>query len=752
VTSVGRPIDRVDARAKVTGQAAYTADVAVDRVAHAVIVTSAIARGKLVALDAVAARRAPGVLAVLAHDNAPRLPRASQRREPSDRVLQVLQDDAIVYADQPIAVAIAETLEAAQRAANLVVARYEAAPAIGDLARAMDAARLPKTAGPRGEATSRRGDFARAFAGAPVKIDRTYTTPVHVHNPMEPHATLAEWREDDRHPPRTGSSPDGSDPLGVLIIHDATQGIFHVRERIAWIFELAPDRVRVISQFLGGGFGCKGTPWSHVVLAAMAARAVKRPVKLVLTRHQMFAFVGHRPPTVQHVRLGADRDGKLRAIAHDVVNATSRVDEFVEPSAMQTRMLYACDDVETSHRVAPIDVATPTFTRAPGEASGSFALECAMDELAYALRMDPLELRLRNHADRDLDTNRPWSSKSLRDCYKQAGAAFGWSRRSFAPRSMRDNGVLVGWGMATATYPARQLAASAVARIRADGTAVVQTGTQDLGTGTYTIMTQLAADALGLPVAAVTFELGDTMLPEAPQSAGSLTASSTGTAVAQACDALRAALVAAAIADPRSPLHARPARSIVAEGGALVDIADRGRRDAFAAIVRRSGRPEIRAEHASRPAADRERRSTHAFGADFCEVRVDEALGQVRVSRFVAAFACGRILNAKTARSQLVGGIVWSIGAALEEHAECDPRTARVVTRDLADYHVPVHADVPDVTVLTIDEDDRYVNAIGAKGLGEIGNTGAAAAIANAVFHATGKRVRELPITPDKLV
>jgi xanthine dehydrogenase YagR molybdenum-binding subunit len=374
-----------------------------------------------------------------------------------------------------------------------------------------------------------------------------------------------------------------------------------------------------------------------------------------------------------------------------------------------------------------------------------------MDELAYALHVDPVELRLLNYADRDLDARKPWSTKALRECYQRAAAAFGWAKRNPAPRSMRDGATLVGWGMASATYPARQLPASAVARMHGDGSAVVQCGTQDIGTGTYTIMTQIAADALGLPIESVRFELGDTALPEAPLSAGSLTATSAGSAVKLACDALRAALIATAIADPRSPLHGLAPTAVVADGGALVDASDRSRRDAFAAIVERSGRGEIRAAHRAEPRLERDRFSMHAFGAHFCEVRVDESFGAIRVSRFVAAFGCGRILNAKTARSQLAGGIVWSIGMALQEHTERDPRTGRAVTRDLSEYLVPVNADVPDIEIITVDEDDPYASEIGAKGLGEIGNVGAAAAIANAVYHATGKRVRDLPITLDKL-
>jgi xanthine dehydrogenase YagR molybdenum-binding subunit len=510
--------------------------------------------------------------------------------------------------------------------------------------------------------------------------------------------------------------------------------------------------VRVISLFVGGGFGCKGTPWSHVPLAVMAARVLGRPVKLVLTRHQMFSLVGHRPVTRQQIALGADGRGRLLAMRHDVVAVTSRFDEFVEPSAAQTRMSYACPNIRTSHRLVRLDVSTPTFTRAPGEASGSFALESAMDELSYALKLDPLELRLRNYAERDPESGKPFSSKSLRACYAQAAERFGWARRRASVRATRKGHEWVGWGMATATYPAGQSPSQAVARIRADGTALVQAGTQDLGTGTYTIMSQIAADVLGLPVERVRFELGDTRLPEAPLSAGSRTAASVGPAVKGAAEAVRAAIATLALADTASPLYEMPAADVVFADGCLIDARDSARRDPFQAILKRAGRTEIEGRFAAEENPARKEHSLHSFGAQFAEVHVDADLGQVRVTRFVGAFAGGKILNAKTARSQFIGGIVWGIGMALHEETLRDHRSGRVVTRDLADYHVPVHLDVPEIEIIAVDETDHVVNAVGAKGIGEIGITGAAAAIANAVYHATGVRVRDLPITPDKLL
>jgi xanthine dehydrogenase YagR molybdenum-binding subunit len=709
-TLVGKPIDRVDGHAKVTGKATYAAEVQVANVAHAVIVGSRVATGTVAAIDTRAAKAAPGVLAVLTKDNAPQLPNLNKQDTPQDKILQALQDNDVHYADQPIALVVADTLERAQYAASLVTASYGAGAApIADID-AGGETMTPRSAGPRGEPDTSRGDFTRGIAGAKFKIEATYITPIENHHPMEMHATIAVWQGDDH-----------------LTAYDSTQGIFNVRNRLATIFAIPKENVRVINHFVGGGFGSKGSPWSHVALAALAAKAVGRPVKLVVTRQQMCSLTGHRPKTVQKIQLGCDAAGKLTAIAHHVTSETSRFDLFVEPSALQTRMLYSCPSVTTSHRVVRIDVPTPTFTRAPGEATGTYALESAMDELAYAANIDPLRLRLVNHARVDEGENKPFSSKSLLECYKRASEKFGWSRRKMAPRSMTDGKLLVGQGMATATYPARQLPATARARMRRDGTLLVQAGTQDLGTGTYTIMTQIAADALGLPIDKVTFELGDTNLPETPLSAGSFTASSTGSAVKTACLALKDKL--AELATQKT-----------------IPAAD------YAAIVKQSGLPEIVVEKTSALAPHHDAYSMHSFGAIFAEVKVDEELGIIRLSRLVAAYAGGRILNAKTARSQLLGGIVWSIGMTLHEDTVRDPRTARVITRDLADYHVPVNADVPALDVIMVDEADPFVNEVGAKGIGEIGNTGANAAIANAVFHATGKRVRDLPIRLDKLL
>jgi xanthine dehydrogenase YagR molybdenum-binding subunit len=727
---VGKGVDRVDGRLKVTGKATYAAEFSVANVAYGVIVCASGGKGRLVALDAAAAEQSPGVIAVLRPGYAPKVA-MPPREEGIDRTWNLLQDDSVAYDGQPIALVVAESLEQASEAARLLAPRFE----VEKGAYRLDGERgglYPPKGMPNREPDQARGDFEKAFAGAKVKVEATYTTPSQHHNPLEAHATIAIFQGDDK-----------------VTVYDSTQGISGVQKKVARVFGLKPENVRVISPFVGGGFGGKGSPWSHVGLAVLAAKHTGRAVKVVLTRPQMFAFVGHRPETEQAIALGADASGKLVAVKHEVVSYTSRVDDFFEPAALQTRMLYDCPNVTTTHRLVRLDVASPTFMRAPGESTGTFALESAMDELAYALKLDPLELRLKNYAERDPEGNKPWSSKELRACYKRAADRFGWAKRKPAPRSTRDGRYLVGMGVATATYPANQSPASAVCRLRPDGSALVQAGTQDLGTGTYTIMTQIAADALGLPIERVKFELGDSKLPPSPVSGGSMTASSVGSAVKQACLLARTKLVELATTD--GPLKGAPNDDVDVAGGFVASKRDASKREAIADLVRRSGQEELVARVDNPAKEDRKKFSCHSFGAQFAEVKVDEDTGEVRVSRVVSAFAAGKILNAKTARSQMLGGIVWGIGFALTEHSVRDPRTGRVVTRDLADYHVPVNADTPDIEVIFVDEDDPHVNEIGAKGVGEIGITGVAAAIANAVFHATGKRVRDLPITLDKL-
>jgi xanthine dehydrogenase YagR molybdenum-binding subunit len=731
---VGTPLERVDGQAKVTGAATYTADHRLPHLAHAVLVTSAIAQGRIESIDAVAAASVPGVLAVLTHENAPRARGRLGRDAEDNHAIQALQDAEIRYAGQPVAVVVAETLEQAREAARRVVLMYkETAPQLG-----LDPVR-GRSFRPRHVAYEKpdtaRGAAKTALERSPVRLEAVYTTSRLTQNPMEPHATIASW-----------------DGPRELTLHDATQGLFDCRARVAKIFGLRPGDVRVVSPYLGGGFGSKGPVWSHVIIAVLAAKHVGRPVKLALERPQMFGPVGWRGRTRQTVALGAERDGTLTTVQHHTLAETSTFDSFMEPCGLPARMLYSSGTSVTTHRLVRASIATPSYARAPGWATGTFALECAMDELAWALGMDPVELRLRNHADEDPASGRPWSSKHLRECYRIGAARFGWHQRPPQPGVWREGGRRIGWGMATSVYPTHRSEASALARLHDDGTLLVETGSQDLGTGTYTILTQIAADALGTSPGRVSVRLGDTRLPESPLSGGSQTAASAGSAVHEAVCALRAQLVRLAVGDAASPLHGAPADAVCVEDGRIFDSRVFGKGESLESLLVRQGRAHVETRATAAPGPEAKRYAMYAFGAQFAEVRVDHELGIVRVSRMVGVFDVGRALNARTARSQLLGGMVWGIGMALIEDTVIDGRLGRVVTANLADYHVPVDADVPDLDVSWIGAPDEHVNAVGAKGVGELGITGTAAAIANAVFHATGRRVRDLPITLDKVL
>ncbi len=714
---IGQPINRVDGTLKVTGRAPYAAEFAPPGLAYAAIVQSTVPRGRIIVIDTRDAERAPGVLRVITHRNVLALPQKGMAGvdPPAGRVLSLLQDDAVHYNGQPIGVVVADTFEHAVDGAARVKVSYDRTRPNLDFGKAKAQARRPHKEG-FVPADKSWGDFDAGLAQAEVRVDAVYSTPMEHHNPLEPHATIAQW-EGER-----------------LTLYDATQYVSGVRETIAKTLGIPRDNVRVICPFVGGGFGCKGSMWSHVVLAAIAAKQTQRPVKLVLARPQMFGPVGGRPRTEQHIVLAAKRDGQLTALKHEAISHTSEMEDYVEGCASPTRALYACPNAVTSHRLATLNVGVPTFQRAPGESVGTFAIESAMDELAYALRMDALALRLKNHADVEPSSGKPWSSKQLRECYQQAAQRFGWARRNPEPRSMRDGRWLVGWGLATATYPGHRQPASALARLDAEGRALVQSGSQDLGTGTYTVMTQVAADTLDLPIERVRFELGDTTLPRAPVSGGSMTVASVAPAVLAACQALRDKLIMQATADAASPLRGLRPDDVVLDNGALRSRTDPARREAYGAVVARQG-GAIEARADAKPGANEDRYAARSFGAVFAEVRVDSELGVIRVPRIVATYSVGRLLNAKTALSQLQGGIVWG-----------------VTNGNLAEYHVPVNADIQTIDVTFVSENDTRFNPLGARGIGEIGITGVAGALANAVHHATGKRVRELPITLDKFV
>jgi xanthine dehydrogenase YagR molybdenum-binding subunit len=734
MNAVGAAVDRKDGPAKLNGTANYAADFDMPKLAHAVLVQSTIASGHITAVNSEKARASHGVLFVMTYENAPKLPDgASQANPPGERALSLLQNNEVRYNGEPVAVVVAETLEQARHAASLIEISYSTQTAVLDFQAAKSSAYAPPGL-THGKSDVAWGDANSALAVAAVKVDRIYTTPMESHNPMEPHATLAVWNGDS------------------LTVHDSTQGVGGAAKALAKKLGIAPEKVHVISPYVGGGFGSKGSAWSHVVLAAMAARKTGRPVRLALDRWQMFGPVGYRPRTEQHVALGADNDGKLVATVHEVITPTSTFEDWVESSAVLTRMLYACANVSTTHRLVKLHLGTPTFTRAPGEATGSFALESAMDELAHEMKIDPLELRLRNYAEKDPESGKPWSSKKLRECYTSAAEKFGWSRRNSKAGSTRDGNQLIGWGMATATYPANRMAAKATIAISPDGSALVQCGTQDIGTGTYTIIAQVACDVIGIPIARIKVEIGDSALPEAPVSGGSMSAASVTPAVRDAALHAREQLIALAIADEASSLKGRTAESLAIEDGVLFDKNEPTRRETIAVLLTRAGGKTIHAQGQAKQGDEKNKFAMHSFGAVFAEVAVDPDLGEVRVRRIVARYSVGKLLNAKTARSQFIGGIVWGIGMGLTEETIVDPKSGRVLNANLAQYHVPVAADIPDIDVDVVDEDDQNFNPLGARGIGEIGITGVPAAIANAVFNATGKRIRELPITPDKLL
>lgn len=751
---IGKPHDRVDGYLKVTGSARYSAEIPVENIAHAVFVGSTVAHGRIRDIDTRDTERAPGVLGVLTYRNMPKL----GVLEPfpvgaAGQSYMPMQDDHIYYMDQHVALVVADTLERATYAATLLRITYAKEKVVATLTDGLPGAYPMK--GPDGKPTDKvRGNPARSFAGSAVQIDETYTTPVEHHNPIEPHTTIAAWDGDK------------------LTVYEPSQWVNGVRSLLASSLNISPKNIRVVSRFVGGAFGCKAFTHTHVPLAAVAAREVNRPVKLQLTRAQLFSSVSHRAATKQRVRLGAERDGRLIALLHDGTSPTSMFDDEPEAVTKITPMLYACKNLQATLHLVKTNMNTPGPMRAPGESTGSFALESALDELAYKLRIDPVELRLRNHADRDPESNLPWSSKSLKECYRQAAEKFGWSRRASAPGSMREGRHLVGMGMATATYPTHLSPATARVRLLADGSAQVECAAQDLGTGTYTALAIIAADALGLSVSSVRVEIGDTNLPPNAVAGGSRGTASVGQAVREAAIAARDETLRIAIADRRSPLYGATEADVVVERNRIFIKSDASKSETYSEVLRRYNRTSIEAYRETLPPEADERAmqlvlsgrdfetggsrfkrfSSHAFGAQFCEVQVDADLGIVRVTRFVSAFGCGRIINRKAAESQLKGGIVMGIGMALTEETLVDRRNARIMNANLGEYHVPVNLDVPEINAFFVDEVDPYVGSLGAKGVGEIGIVGVAAAIANAIYHATGKRIRDLPITPDKLL
>ena len=725
----GQPLDRVDGVAKVTGQARYAAEYPQDGLLYGSVVSSTIASGKVLDIDCNAALQVPGVALVLTHRNRPHLASYDDSYSDQDAAegspFRPLYNDRVLYNGQPLALVVAQSLELARYAGSLVRVEYAQDSHQTDLLAELDnshaaPAELPKP----------RGDFQGQFDSAPVRVEASYSTPSEHHNPMEPHASTVIYK------------PDGS-----LEIHDKTQGTQNCQDYLHKVFDLPKEKIRVLASFVGGAFGSGLRPQYQLPLAVMAALKLKRSVRVSLTRQQMFTF-GYRPRTLQRLRLGADNQGRLLAVSHEAIGQTSRFEDFTEHVVEWSGMLYQCDNVTLDYRLTPLDVYTPLDMRAPGAALGLIGLECAMDELAVASGIDPVQLRRINFADSNGNEGKPYSSKELQACYDEGAAAFGWERRDPEPRSMRQGGRLVGWGMAGGVWEAMQMKASAKARFDSQGKLTVSSATTDIGTGTYTVMTQIAADAAGVAMQDVTFLLGDSSLPTAPLQGGSFTVSSVGSAVRQACLVLRAKLVQAARERFPELASAEP-QAFVFEGGWLqVD----ERRYRVAQILDSADDGALEVQIDTEPGAQREGYASATHSAVFVEVLVDEDLGTVRVNRVVSAVAAGRVINPKTARSQILGGVVWGLGMALHEETQTDHALGRIMNHNLAEYHIPVNADIGDIQVLFVHEEDDIVNELGSKGVGEIGIVGVAAAVANAVYHATGRRVRAFPITLDKVL
>jgi xanthine dehydrogenase YagR molybdenum-binding subunit len=734
VAFVGQPLDRLDGMAKVTGQATYAYEHRVSRrAAYGFIVEATIAKGRIVVLDTTRAERAPGVRLVMTHRNATKQaafgPPAAVNR--NARARPVLVDAEVQYFGQPVALVVADTFEQARATAALVQARYDRQSAALVLEDHLDDAYRPERVGPGFVPDTVVGDLEGAFTAAPVRIDATYDNAYQNHNPMEPHAALAWWDGDK------------------LTAYVSQQSLAAAQAALAATLQIAPEKVHLISRYIGGGFGSKLPINTEVVLAALAARALGRPVKVALTRQQMFSNTGHRPAFRQRIRLGADRDGRLAAIAHEVWGQTARFEEFGEQVATFTRSLYAAPNRLTRHRLVRLDLQHGETMRAPGEAPGLLAFESAMDELAAALDIDPVELRLRNEPSLDPELGIPFSSRRLATCLHEGARRFRWEQRPKAPRSRREGRQLIGFGMSAGIRPNKIGKSSAEARLRPDGGITARLDMTDIGTGSYTILTQVAADAMGLPPHAITIELGNSDFPPTTGSGGSLGAGSSCSAVYNACVALRDVIAQAAVADARSPLHGAAASAVAfRDGRAIAGNAS----ESLAGIAARSAPAGLSAIGTIEPGDTYRRYAQFSFAAYFAVVQVDMDTAEVRARRMLGVFDCGRILNAKTARSQLLGGMIWGLGAALHEEGVIDTRSGAFVNRDLAGYHFAANADVPQMEAVLLDGVDYNSNPVGSKGVGEIGICGSGAAIANAVFNATGVRVRSFPISLEEVL
>ena len=732
----GDALNRVDGRQKVTGAAKYSADYIIPGLTYAVLVESTIAKGHIKNIDIKKAENAPGVLAVIHHGNAPKIPGYETGGIPATpstggEPFRIFQNAQIYFAGQPIAVVVADTYERALYAASLVKLVYNSMEHKTSVEANRDKVALPKS--PR-YANYLRGE-ANAYKHAAIKIEAEYIIPVEVHNPLELHATIALW--------------DGEDKVTV---YEKTQGVKSTQRSITEAFKLKEENVQVNSDYVGGGFGSGLRTWPHTIAAVLTAKKVNKPVKLVLSRSQMFTMVGYRPYSWQKIGLGATPDGKLTGLTHEAISETSTYEEFTDRTVDLSKVLYACPNVNTSYKIIGLDKSTPTWMRGPGEATGAFALESAMDELSYALNIDPLELRIKNHADIDPQRNLPWSGKYLKECYEKGAQAIGWNKRNPKPNSMQDGEWKLGFGIGSGSFASSRGRATVKAVLLANGSLLLQCAVSDSGPGTATSMTGIATEAFGLSPDKITFELGDSSFPPGPTQGGSTTTSTLGSAVHDVCKALQQKM-AELITNKEGSLlkNAKPEDLVFAKGYVTLKT-DTAKKVAYTDVLKQHNLSQLEVTKDSQAGDERNRFSIYSFAVHFVQVLVHPLTGVVRIKRVVTVADAGKIINEKTAASQIMGGVVSGIGMALMEDAVFDHRFGRCVNNNLADYHVPVSVDVPQIEALFIDKPDPIINPMGSKGLGEIANVGFAAAVANAVYHATGKRIRELPITPDKLL
>ncbi len=731
-TPIGQPVTRIDGKLKVTGRAPYAVEHRIENVAYGVGVGSTIGNGRIKSIETADAEKMPGVLAILHHGNAPKLFRPAGSLEESSRPGESrppFEDENIYYYGQFVALVIAETFEQAQDAASHVRVDYDAKP---PAVRLEDGEKQAKA-----NANYSRGDFNSAFQQAEVKLEETYVTPIEVHNPMEMHGTIAVWDE----------------KKDKMTLYETTQGVVNHHNVASQVLGMPPESIEIISPFIGSGFGSKLFPWPHSWLAAMGARQVKRPVKVAVPRTLMFTTVGHRPTIQQKIRIGATQDGKLLAFGNEVLQSSSKVDDFTEDCVDPTAMLYSCPNVSALQHQVFLNTGTPTPMRGPGRVPALFAIESALDELAVKLNLDPLELRLRNYAETDESSGHPWSSKHLREAYQIGAERFGWSKRNPKVGSMTQNGEILGWGMATCTWPAHQRGAEVRVRLLADGTARASCATQDIGTGTYTVFAEIVSDKTGLPVNKIDVVLGDSALPPGPTSGGSSATSTVIPAIVKATENAIEAVLKAAAKTPSSPFEKADPKTLKMTGGRVHDQRKPPESGVpFQQILTAAKLVGLDGHAKTDGTPEQKNYSTHSFGAHFCEVSYDPEIVRLRVTRWVSVIDGGRMINQKTARNQILGSVAMGIGMGMLEEAVYDRRTGHPVNNNYADYMVAVNADVPNIECIFLDYPDTIMNEYGARGIGEIGLTGCASALTAATYHATGVRVRELPIRIEKLM